>query len=407
VCGCVILSIATGRVEPALIAIPFMVVLAVAVVLGRSTPSVEVRFSMDQAKALDGDEIEFTVYCNASTACAVTFLVDLPAGLELVTPPPTVQLTSGSTAATKGRLLCRRWGVRKVGAGRIQVRDTASTFAYEQSTEPAIALRVYPRPEQLRSLVQPQMLRPRFGSFVSRAAGTGLEFADIREFHSGDQRRHINWKATARHRQMHVNLFHPEWGSDVVLLLDTFSDVVGETASSLDLAVRGATSAAMFCLARRDRVGLLSIGSQMRWLLPGMGIRQLYRIVNSLMETQLAFSFSWPLADAIPRGAIPAGALTLVLTPLVDRRTPTIVRDLLGRGHDIAVVEIAADAMLPASANQREEIARRLWALYRQTLRQQYRQMGLAVSVWRPGDSLQSPLMELQAFRRTSRRVHA
>jgi uncharacterized protein (DUF58 family) len=294
------------------------------------------------------------------------------------------------------------WAVKRVLA-----RDVASVFIYQQSVDSANTVRVYPRPERLRSLLRPQALRPRFGSLVSRAAGAGLEFASIREFQPGDQRRHINWKATARQRRVHVNLFHPEWSSDVVLLLDTFTDVVGDAVSSLDLTVRAATSAAIACIGRRDRVGLLVVGHEIKWLLPGLGTRQLYQIVDSVMQTRLAFTYTWPTADAIPKRVIPAGALVLALTPLVDRRTAVLLRDLLGRGHDVAVVEISAPAILPPPTNQREDIARRLWDLHREAVRLGLRQLGLPVAAWKPGQPVQVPLMELERFGRTSRRVHA
>jgi uncharacterized protein (DUF58 family) len=406
--GGIILSLAMFRVEPALIATPFLVVLAAAAVLSRSRVQLEFRVSVDRTKALEGDDLEFAVhFTNRSGTLEVSFVLDPSPGVEVVDQPPTVLVPARSTVTTRGTIRCRRWGIHKIGAGRVQGRDIASVFVYQQSTEPTITLRVYPRPERLRSLLRPHMLRPRFGSLVSRAAGAGLEFADIREFQRGDQQRHISWKATARHRRMHVNLFHPEWSSDIVLLLDTFADVARDNVSSLDLAVRAATSAAIACIGRRDRVGLLVVGHEIQWLLPGLGIRQLYQIVESVMRTRLAFSYSWPSAEAIPKRVIPPGALVIALTPLVDRRTPAIVRDLLARGHDIAVVEISAAAILPPPASEREDLARRLWSLHREAERHRYRQIGLHVSAWQPGQPFQVPLLELQRFRRTSRRVHA
>jgi uncharacterized protein (DUF58 family) len=408
VSGGITLSLAVGRIEPLLIVTPFFVVLAAAALLSRSRVQVAARVSIDRDKALEGDYLEFVVHlANRTTTIEAAFVLDPPPGVEVVEQAPTVLIAGGSKATIRGRVRCRRWGIHQIGSGRVLARDIVSAFIYQQSVDSANTVRVYPRPERLRSLLRPHSLRPRFGSLVSRAAGAGLEFADIREFQPGDQRRHINWKATARQRRMHVNLFHPEWSSDIVLLLDSFTDVVGDAASSLDLSVRAATSAAIACIGRRDRVGLLVVGREIKWLSPGLGNRQLYQIVDSVMQTRLAFSYTWPTADAIPRRVIPAGALVLALTPLVDRRTPIILRDLLCRGHDVAVVEISAPAMLPPPMNQREDIARRLWALHREAVRLRLRQLGLPVAAWRPGQPFQMPLMELERFRRTSRRVRA
>ncbi len=354
VSGGVIVAAAIGRPEPLLIGVPFLVVLAAVGLFGRSRADFEVHITIDRAKVLEGEEIEFEfeVTCR-SGRFVVAFLPDLPAAFELVEPPTTTAVSANRPTTMRGRLRCLRWGAHLIGGGTFQARDYVSAFVHRQFIEPTLAVRVYPRPQRLRSVLRPQRLRPRFGSLVSRAAGTGLEFADIREFARGDERRHVNWKATARRNQLHVNLFHTERSSDVVLLLDTFTDVVGDSASSLELGVRAVTSIAMQCLRRRDRVGLLAVGGTMRWLLPGMGSRQLYRIVDSLMLTQLSFNYSWSNLETIPQRALPSSALVIALTPLADRRTLVMLLDLHARGHDMAVVEISADSPPPLDSSSR------------------------------------------------------
>jgi uncharacterized protein (DUF58 family) len=400
--------LALGRTDPLLLTLPFLVVLGGAAITAWTRPDLELRITVDRAKALEGEdvEIDIEVATNRGTF-EVALVLDSAMGMDVIHPPEAVVVELGSPATMHAQIRCRRWGAYRVGGGRLEARDLLSAFVYQRVVQPTIDLRVYPRPERLRSLLRPHSLRPRLGSLVSRAAGAGLEFADIREFAPGDQRRHVNWKATARRGRVHVNLFHPEWSSDVVLLVDTFVEVTGDTRSSLELAVSAATSAAIEFLRRRDRVGLLTVGGTIQWLLPGMGVRQLYRIVDSLMQTRLAFTYAWPSADAIPARVIPPGALLVALTPLVDRRMSAILLDLRARGHDIAVVEISADALLPAAHSQREQLARRLWRLHRVAVRYRFQQAGLPVSVWELGRPLQAPFTELQRFRRTSRRVHA
>lgn len=406
--GAAILSLSLGRPEPLLIAAPFTAVLLAVLVLGRTRPDLTWRPFVSRDKVLEGEEIEIGLdVASRSGTFEIGFLVDVPTGTELVERPKTVLVNAGAAVRLQGRMICRRWGAWTVGGGVIQARDLVSALVHELTVEPAIALRAYPRPEQLRSMLRPHSLKPRFGGNVSRAAGVGLEFADIRQFAHGDQRRHINWKATARQGRLHVNLFHPERSADLVLVLDAFTDVAGGKVSSLDMAVRAVTAAAMQCLRRRDRVGLLSIGGTVQWLLPGTGIRQLYRIVDSLMRTQLVLNYAWPDVEAIPRRALPAGALIVALSPLADRRTAAILLDLHRRGHDVSVVEIAAEVLLPQPVSEREQLALRLWTLHREAVRSRYREMGLPVAQWEPSQPLQIPLVELERFRRSSRRLHA
>jgi uncharacterized protein (DUF58 family) len=401
------LSLVLGRPDPLVLTLPFLVVLSAAAITSRTRPDLEVRITLDRAKALEGEDVEIDIEITTSRGTfEVAFVLDPAMDIDVIDAPDAIVVNVGSPVTMHGRIRCLRWGVYRLGGGRLQARDLLSAFVYQRVVLPTIDLRVYPRPERLRSLLRPRSLRPTFGSLVSRSAGEGLEFADIREFAPGDQRRHVNWKATARRGRVHVNLFHPELSSDVVLLVDTFAEVTGDTQSSLELAVSAATSAAIEFLHRRDRVGLLTVGGTIQWLLPAMGIRQLYRIVDSLMQTKLVFSYRWPSAETIPPRVIPPGALLVALTPLVDPRTSTILLDLRARGFDIAVVEISADSLLPTSPNHREQLARRLWRLHRSASRYRFQQAGLHVSVWQPGQPLQIPFMELQKFRRTSRRVH-
>ena len=97
-----------------------------------------------------------------------------------------------------------------------------------------------------------------------------------------------------------VNERHPERNADVILLLDTFADARCGDRSTLDLAVRATATLASRYLERRDRVGLVSFGGILRWLTPGMGGTQRYRIVDALLESEVVFNYAWKDVSVIP-----------------------------------------------------------------------------------------------------------
>src|SRR5262249_28755400 len=142
-------------------------------------------------------------------------------------------------------------------------------------------LRVYPRPEHLQSLIRPWDTAYLAGNQVARDRGEGIEFVDIRAFETGDRVRAINWRATARRSRLWVNQQHPERSTDVVLFLDAMTAGSGHD-HSLERAVRAVASLAATYTAQRDRVGLVTFGGLLRWLEPGLGPRQQYRIVEAL-----------------------------------------------------------------------------------------------------------------------------
>ena len=138
-----------------------------------------------------------------------------------------------------------------------------------------------------------------------------------------------------------MNEEHPERNTDVILFLDTFVEAREEDESTLDVAVRAAATLADRYLERKDRVGLVSFGGYLNWLLPGSGLVQLYRIVDSLLDTEIILSYAWKGVDVIPPRTLPPKALVLAITPLLDERAVTTLLDLRARGFDLAVIEVS------------------------------------------------------------------
>src|SRR5207248_10670521 len=124
------------------------------------------------------------------------------------------------------------------------------------------------------------------GNQVSRGKGEGIEFADIRAFAPGDVVRRVNWRVTARRGALHVNEFHLERNADVVIFLDTFTEVRDAAGGTLDQAVRGAAALIEAHLRQRDRVVLGGFVGTLRWLGPAMGAVQLSRLVACLMDPE-------------------------------------------------------------------------------------------------------------------------
>jgi uncharacterized protein (DUF58 family) len=160
----------------------------------------------------------------------------------------------------------------------------------QKTSRAARPVKVYPTREALRRLLRPAETQLYSGDELARTKGEGMEFADLRPFMFGDRVRRINWRASARRGELWVNEQHPERNVDVVLFVDSFAEVRRGSTSTLDLAVRAAATSAARYTKRRDRVGLVSFGGYLRWLEPGGGLVQLYRIVDALLDTEITLS---------------------------------------------------------------------------------------------------------------------
>ncbi|HKP99674.1 MAG TPA: DUF58 domain-containing protein [Actinomycetes bacterium] len=398
-------GLALGRPELVAVAAP-LAVLVVAGLTGARDPELDAEVTVDRERALVGDQVTVTVALKAGTRVErLEVLLVVPPGMEGPDGAPrawatAVTLAAGEERALPVALTCRRWGAYWLGDVHLRAHDRFRLFTWERHLDRHASLKVFPVPDALRALVTPSETQLPTGSHVARQRGDGIEFADLRPFLPGDRPRSINWRATARRGGLMVNQRHPERATDVVLFLDSFLDVRGPSGSTLDRTVGAAASLAAAYLRQRDRVGLVSFGGFVQWLQPGSGQAALYRLLDTLMETQVFATAAWKGIRHLPPRTLPAKALIVALTPLVDERGVAALFDLLARGYDLAVVDISPLANAGAAGGEWGELARRLWALERETLRHRYQRLGAAVVEWPDALHLEQVLLEVEACRR-------
>jgi uncharacterized protein (DUF58 family) len=399
-------GLSLGRPELVAIAAP-LAVLVVAGLAGARDPELDVEVRVDRDRALVGDQVTVSVDLRAATRIErLEVLLVVPPGMEGPGGGPGAWATAVSLAAGEERTLeipvtCRRWGAYWLGDVHLRAHDRFRLFTWERHLDGHAPLKVFPVPEALRALVRPFETQVTTGSHVAAQRGDGIEFADLRPFLPGDRPRSINWRATARRGALMVNQRHPERATDVVLFLDSFLDVRGAAGSTLDQAVGAAASLAAAYLRQRDRVGLVSFGGFVQWLPPSGGQAALYRLLDTLMETQVFATAAWKGIRHLPPRTLPAKALIVALTPLVDERGVAALFDLLARGYDLAVVDISPlTPAAPAAGGEWGDLAQRLWALERETLRHRYQRLGAAVVEWTEATTLQQVLLEVEACRR-------
>lgn len=414
---CLAGGLASGRPELVAIGAPFAVALGVGLVF-TGDRTVRVHVELDRDRAIEGEEVILKVTLGAVTSAGpVDLVIDAPSGLEVSTSDRSrvvsgnrlsgLRVVPGQTEVVSLILNCRRWGAHRIRWVRLVGRDTVGLFSFFDEIPLDLVVRVFPATGALRALLRPVETQLGFGDLVSRRKGEGIEFADLRPLAPGDDPRQINWRATARRTEVWVNDRHPERNSDVVLLVDTLAEPRRGVEVTLDLAVRAAAGLVAGHLGRHDRVGLVTLGEPVRWLRPGMGDVQRYRILDTLMESRSRRQMYWRGVHGIPLRALPAKALIIGLSPLLDDRVVGILADLRGRGFDLAVVEIPAELYVAAPASREAALARRVWELHREASRIRFLRRGIATVQWDPAESVQKALAEVEAFRRNAMRARA
>jgi uncharacterized protein (DUF58 family) len=402
-------AIALGQPELVALAVPFVLMLVAGLVLAHE-PCITVIPSIDRERVLQGDEVEFTVRLESSTPVGLETRLALPPGLntDRAENPVALHLKSNVPRVLSFRIQCTQWGAYVPGPVHVRAVGPFGLLFFETMHDCHFSLRVYPKPEQLERLLPPRETQVLLGNYVSREKSEGIEFADLRAFVPGDRVRRVNWRASARRRELMINEEHPERNTDVILFIDGFAYQVGPTeAGTLDLAVRATAALAEQYLNRKDRVGLVTFGGVVSWLQPASGITQLYRIIDSVLTTEIVRNLAWKDIDVIPARTLPPKALVIALSPLLDRRSVYALLDLRARGFDLVIVEVEPNVPPDAGLDGERELAQRLWQLRRGVLRSQFEQLGVPVARWRQGAPLAYAFEEVARFRQYRRRALA
>jgi uncharacterized protein (DUF58 family) len=216
-----------------------------------------------------------------------------------------------------------------------------------------------------RSLLDELGIKPR------PLRGEGSEFESLREYVSGDDPRHIDWRASARHARMQVRQYQTERRHTVFVAIDT-GRLMGahvEGVSKLDHAINCATALARASIGYGDRVGFLAFDSSLRlFARPRSGSAGVAALVEA--TSPLKPAPSEPdyriLAETLTRHQ-KKRALVVVLTDFVEGGAARSMEDYLGvlaRRHCVMLVALR-DRMLrevdqPAPSISRDRLYRRL-----------------------------------------------
>lgn len=397
--GAVVAGLASGRPELVVLATPILLFVGVGLVLS-SEPRLAAELDLARTRLIEGESVMATVRVRNDGIAAVDIELALVRTRQVILEPEgpvMMRLDSGRSVKLEFQVRPQRWGAHSVGPVLVRARDPLGMMVWDTRLGQVVTLRSFPREQRLRELVAPLRTQPFLGAHVARVRGSGIEFADVRPFTSGDRVRQVNWRATARRGDLYVTERHPEHASDVVLLLDTFAEARDAASGTLDAAVRAAASMARAHLARRDRVALVDFGGALHWLEPAFGTTQLYRIVDALLASDIAFSYAWRAVESIPRQLLPPGALVLAITPLLDERSIRLITDLRTRGRDLTVIEVSPLLHTRPGPTAADAAGYQLWKLHRDALRTRLQALGIGTAVWDEG---KANLEGVNSFRR-------
>lgn len=102
----------------------------------------------------------------------------------------------------------------------------------------------------------------------SRKIGSGIEFADHREYVAGDDFRYLDWSLYARTGRLLLRLYEEEEDLSVYVLLDVSRSMSIGAPAKLDYAKRIGAALAYIALANLDRVSIVTFSNDVEARLP-------------------------------------------------------------------------------------------------------------------------------------------
>ncbi len=216
--------------------------------------------------------------------------------------------------------------------------------------------------ELLRRLEQLQLVARRYaksplrGERASRARGHSVEFADYRDYVSGDDLRYLDWSLYGRLDRLFIRLYEEERELPVTLFLDASESMSFGEPRKFDFARQIVAAVAHVALCGFDRVSVRvfpdrEVNRKAQLAISNVRGRQSsLRLIRHL--NQLAAGERGELNEALRQGAIESKrvGLAIVVSDLLDESGYRDgLKALVARGFQVIVVQILSPEELHPS----------------------------------------------------------
>ncbi len=232
--------------------------------------------------------------------------------------------------------------------------------------------------------------RRHHGPIPVAARSLGTEFFSIREYVPLDDRRRINWSASARWEGLYSNEYEPERSFDVALVVDLRPEAtLGTAGNDTGVAIRGAAVALLErALADHSRVALFVLREGLRYIPLGSGRRRRGELLDELLAPGKE-EYETGSLPVLVQKTLPRTALVIALSTLADDEMGHTLVHVAKHGHNMVVVTPEPMDYLDPAWWSLERLTLGLLLLRRRVRLERVRRFA-PVLEWRRGTSLAS-----------------
>jgi uncharacterized protein (DUF58 family) len=288
---------------------------------------------------------------------------DLPRSVQAVVPPEgEISLPFSITGRERGEWPLGPIVVRVDGALGLVRRTIRS--------EPGDSVLIVPSMtgvRHLRLLAIQHRLRDA-GVRNIRRRGEGTTFANLREYVTGDDPRHVDWKATARRHKLITREFTVEQGQTVLIAIDAgrMMTQLSDGVPRFEYALSSAMLLADVAAQSRDNVGLLLFDDEIRAFVPATrGKQALERIRQALIPAAASMAEpDYATAFRLLSERHRKRSLIVLFTDVVDPRASRALIAHTARSaarHMLLVVALRNDHLMQTAVPDARESAGELF----------------------------------------------
>ncbi|MBO0696865.1 MAG: DUF58 domain-containing protein [Zavarzinella sp.] len=180
--------------------------------------------------------------------------------------------------------------------------------------------------------------------------GFSVEFAEHRQYAPGDEIRHIDWRAFGKTDKYFVKEYEEETNLKAYLLVDASGSMAfrgsKKALSKFEYAQHVAASLAYLMLHQMDAVGLITLDTKVRSLIPPKANpKHLLRVLTTLEETQPGGETAMaPLWHELAGHHLKRRGMVIILSDFFDQIGPLIraLRHLRHRNHEVVLLQVLA-----------------------------------------------------------------
>lgn len=265
----------------------------------------------------------------------VTYRIDLP------------RLDTGDESPQRLVLDTRTRGRVVVGPATVLRTDPFGILERTHVLTVASELVVHPRVARIPA-VAAGLVRDLEGEPAAELTADDVAFHSLRDYHPGDEPRHVHWRSTARTGQLLVRQFEPSKRSDTLVCVSTSPEDYG--ADDFELALEVVATIATGAIAERRRVRVVESPASGRLDPAPLDARTRDRLLDGL--TDLAPDRRLGIVDVVRSIALsPQASVAWIVVG--STAAPRRLREAAGLlPPDVAPIVLRADALAPPSVGR-------------------------------------------------------